>query len=166
MSETVWSSVWTQQVFSGWTEPHIHWINDLEQKDFWFKKSVFQRNLNDFDLFLRGLVERWQTSPCGVSCLRPPVICLFDRCTGLMGLCAGVQFLLCIFYTVCVFFRAWMCACRTFVTVCHSMLNKATSVLVFVSWNRDVQTPQFDVITSVWAGLVSASCKWNVIYVT
>lgn len=101
--------------------------------------------------------------PAACGALGRSAICSSDRRSALMSLCAGVQFLLWIFYTVCVFFREWMCACRTFGTVCHSMSNEATSVLVSVtaSWNR-----LFNIITSVWTGFVSMSWKWNIINVT
>lgn len=91
---------------------------------------------------------------CSVTCLQP--LCdLFVRLvhTSHESVRRCTVFTLNILYSLCVFQSVNVC------TVCRSMLNEATSVLVFVSWNRDVQ---FNMFTSVRAGLVSMSWKWNV----
>lgn len=114
-------------------------------------------NSNDFT---KCLLWKNVKNVFSISCLTAPLCDLFvselhlllgltgtHTRPGRMSLCAGVQFLLWIFYTVCVFFfRVWMCACRTFVTVCHSMWIEATSVLVCVcatarEKKRSVKTP-------------------------
>lgn len=71
---------------------------------------------------------------------------------GRRSLCAGVQFLLSILYSLCVFQRVNVCMQN----VCHSMWNEATSVSVCVC----AQTPQFNFIKSVWTGFCVSETLW------
>lgn len=109
----------------------------------WFRDFRFQMNLKDSDTsFCRDFFHL----PVPVFCaLRHSVICFCltgaHARSRLMSLCAGVQFLLWIFYTVCAFvFREWMCAC--------SMSNESVLVCVTVSHDK---APLLNIIKGVWA---------------
>lgn len=118
-------------------------IDDLEKKDFYCRKICVSDELKR--LYEVSFVEKCKKC---VQHIVPYCATLWSVCVWTSSsagsdwhthsarsdesVCWCTVFTLNILYSLCVFFRVWMCACRTFVTVCHSMWIEATSVLVCV----------------------------------